>query len=118
MPPAIENGYRPTDNDLRAAAADELRARREAHTLAWRYYEGRHRRHFAFRPGEPDDHVTINLLRQAVDRAVAFLAPSAGCARPGKRRAGRAPCRRWRASAVWMGMSSSASCRMRPSRAW
>ena len=78
MPPATEhtgNGYRPMDEALRAAAADELRQRREAHTLAWRYYEGRHRRHFAFRPGEPDDHVTINLLRQAVDRTVAFLVP-------------------------------------------
>ncbi|MCC7206579.1 MAG: hypothetical protein IT323_04695 [Anaerolineae bacterium] len=73
MPPALD--YRPDDRALRQAAEDELRSRRETHTLAWRYYRGEHRRCRLTRPGEPDDNVVINLVRQTVDRTVAFLAP-------------------------------------------
>lgn len=73
MPAATD--YQPDSRPLREAADDELRIRRQTYREAWNYYEGRHRRQVATRPGEPDDNVVINLVRQAIDRTVSFLVP-------------------------------------------
>lgn len=71
MPPALK--YLPTEQ--RESAHAELSSRREAHNAAWGAYEGRPKRTLSTRPGEPDDNTLINLLRQAVDRLVSFIAP-------------------------------------------
>ncbi|HRE49646.1 MAG TPA: hypothetical protein PLD47_18120 [Aggregatilineales bacterium] len=71
MPAATE--YAP--ERYREAGEAERSARRHAHAAAWAAYEGRFRRSFPPRPGEADDNTAINLLKQAVDRLCAFVAP-------------------------------------------
>lgn len=72
MPAATH--YQPDNREHRANAAAELRERRQQHQLAWRYYNGDHKRHLSA-IGSHDDNIVLNLCRQVVDRTVAFLVP-------------------------------------------
>ncbi|MFQ3536752.1 MAG: hypothetical protein SNJ58_12840 [Aggregatilineales bacterium] len=73
MPPAL--AYTPNDPALRDAADAELRARRASYQRACDYYNGLHKRHLRAHGEEADDNVVINLVRQAIDRAVSLLMP-------------------------------------------
>lgn len=73
MPPAL--AYTPNDAALRDAADAELRARRASYQRACDYYNGLHKRHLRAHDEEGDDNVVINLVRQAIDRAVSLLMP-------------------------------------------
>lgn len=70
MPAAM--AYTPNDEDIRKAAELELTVRRVASDLAWRYYDGDHKKHLKVKDGK-DDNTTINLCKQVVDRTVSFL---------------------------------------------
>lgn len=70
MPAAM--AYTPDDKDIREAADLELTLRRTNSALAWRYYDGDHKKHLKAKDGK-DDNTTVNLCRQVVDRTVSFL---------------------------------------------
>ncbi len=70
MPAAIE--YSPDDKLLLAASEDERRQRLAASGKAWRYYRGEHDKPLK----DAKDNVTLNLVKEASARTVAFLFPA------------------------------------------
>lgn len=71
MPAALI--YDPGNKAIREAAAAELAARRATAGKAWQYYDGQQRQHLKTKPGETDDNITVNLIKQTADREVSFL---------------------------------------------
>jgi len=68
----------PLSGQLNAQTWQERQSNSDADRLlsiacAWDYYEGRHPRPLAVRPGMPDDNVIINLARPVVDKGISLL---------------------------------------------
>lgn len=72
MPAATE--YLPDDQAQRREADKELDERGKLYASNLAYYRGHHKRYLKPRGGH-DDNVVINLVRQTIDRTVAFLVP-------------------------------------------
>lgn len=53
----------------------ELRDRTTEFDASWAYYNGTQKSHLKLRDNEPNDNVTLNLVRMATDREVSFLFP-------------------------------------------
>jgi Phage portal protein, SPP1 Gp6-like len=68
----------PTAGEINARTWAERQAnstndRLQAIKTAWDYYEGRHPKPLAVKPGQVDDNVIINLARPVVDKGIALL---------------------------------------------
>src|SRR5262245_42180454 len=59
-----------TWQERQANSADD---RLQAIKTAWDYYEGRHPKPLAVKPGQVDDNVIVNLARPVVDKGISLL---------------------------------------------
>jgi hypothetical protein len=74
--PALTETYNPSDpKQLDDIAYNEDKARRDAMSSLWKYYEGDHKKPLKVRTGEPDDNVILNLCARVVDQSVSLLFP-------------------------------------------
>lgn len=66
----------PNETSREIVYNQERRARAEHYMRVKQYYIGEQRKYLDVKPGEPDDNITLNTTRVAIDRTLSLLFPS------------------------------------------